>query len=414
MRVVLCTVGSRGDVQPLLVLAREFVSRGHEILFAAPPNFREFIETEGHRFLPVGSDTHDVLLAHKQLTEKSPLSALPAQLALVRQETTRQFDDLLTHPPSADLVISAGLGFAGSALADRVGARYSYVCYTLSGIRSADHPPATLPLFGMPHFLNRLLWSLNHKSFDATLGKTIRELRKKHGLDEEDSPWRRIHTTHPLLAQDALLGRLPKDAWGAPVQVPALIDCTTPPAPLPSEVTDFLASTRSNTSHSRSPAVYVGFGSMPSADRTRVVSAVLQAQKRSKRPFLLFSAHDEDHGRALPPEILSVGSLDHRSLFLQVSAVVHHGGAGTTATALRAGTPQVIVPHIVDQFFHGKRIHELGLGPKPFAKGAFSADGLLYAIEQIDRHQSRARSVAQKLSGESGARDAVDFFERIV
>jgi UDP:flavonoid glycosyltransferase YjiC (YdhE family) len=128
---------------------------------------------------------------------------------------------------------------------------------------------------------------------------------------------------------------------------------------------------------------------------------------------LLFSAHDEDASMALPQAILSVGSLDHAQLFPRVDLVVHHGGAGTTATALRAGIPQLIIPHIVDQFFHARRVAELGLGPAPVKKKALRQRLLALSLADLSQARLRAQSVAQGLSP-SGAAAAAAYLEDLV
>jgi UDP:flavonoid glycosyltransferase YjiC (YdhE family) len=126
----------------------------------------------------------------------------------------------------------------------------------------------------------------------------------------------------------------------------------------------------------------------------------------------LFSSYAEDAGMALPETILSVGSLDHARLFPRLDLVVHHGGAGTTATALRAGTPQLIVPHIVDQFFHGRRIAELGLGPVPVKKTALRQRLLGLSWAELSQARRRAQSVAQGLEA-SGAAAAASYLEQL-
>jgi len=409
MKFLFCTIGSRGDVQPLLVLGRELRRRGHEVAFVAPPNFRDFVEREGFAFRAVGSDTYLLLQENRKLAEKNPLLAVGEQLDLVCRETETHFDQLLGQKEDFDLVISAGLALFGRSLADSWKVPHALLFYTLSGVPSAAHPPATLPIFGLPRFGNRLLWTVNSWLFDLALGPVLNRGRARHGLPEQPSPWHAIHQDRGLLVQDRLIGELPRDALSHTMHAPALLEEHEAPAQLAPEVLDFLE--LEPGSARRSSAIYVGFGSMPTVDRQRVVRAVGEFHARTGRRVVLFSAHDEDAATSLPPGVRSIGAVDHRALFPRVSVVVHHGGAGTLATALRAGTPQVLVPHIVDQFFHARRVHAMGLGPRPLDKRRFDGARLDTAVAVATDCLGRAEAARDAMRLTSGPEPAATILE---
>ena len=107
MRVLLSPIGSRGDLQPLLVLGEELRRRGHEVSFATCPNFLGTLRAEGFDALPIGSDSNAMILEHAALAEQSPVTALPRQLRLLGDETARQCRDLLqAHLPRFDLIVA--------------------------------------------------------------------------------------------------------------------------------------------------------------------------------------------------------------------------------------------------------------------------------------------------------------------
>ncbi len=406
MKALLVPIGSRGDVQPLLVLADELRRRGHDVSFATCPNFCERVRSEGYECGAIGSDTHTLLLENAALAEKNPVLALPRQLQLLREEATRQCRDLLElQLPRFDLVIGAGLSLAARLLAERQGARYSFICYSLSAVPSAAHPPSALPIFGLPGWANRGLWRLMLAAFEHTVGEPLARARSAYGLAADPEPWNSTHASNAILAQDELLGVLPSDARGHGAQVPALARAAGD-AELPAHVDDFLR-------RGSGPRVYVGFGSMPSVQRTRVIDAVTTFAEAHAAQVLLFSAHGEDAPFELQPSVLAVGALDHARLFPRLDLVVHHGGAGTTAQALRAGVPQLIVPHIVDQFFHGRRIAELGLGPLPVKKRALRQRLLSLSWSEIAIHRERAAAIARGLAP-SGAPAAAAYLECLV
>ncbi|MET0793626.1 MAG: nucleotide disphospho-sugar-binding domain-containing protein, partial [Polyangiaceae bacterium] len=153
--------------------------------------------------------------------------------------------------------------------------------------------------------------------------------------------------------------------------------------------------------------------SMPTVERARVVDAVSELCRVHHARALLFSAHDEDKTFTLPEAMLSVGALDHARLFPRVDLVVHHGGAGTTATALRAGVPQLIVPHILDQFFHARRIADLGIGPAPVKKQHLRAGLSALSWPDIAAMRVNAQRIAETLTP-SGAPAAASYLESLV
>jgi UDP:flavonoid glycosyltransferase YjiC (YdhE family) len=415
LNVLIATVGSRGDVQPMLVLAEALLRRGHRVRIAAPPNFKGMVEACGVRFVALGSDTEQIIRQNQSLAEASPVVAVPRQLSLMRSETERQVRDLLAERDRdrerVDVVVAAGLAFGAYSLAERVGASYVYVSYSLSGIRDDAHPPGPMPVFGLPRTANRCLWRLIELGFDWAMRGPIDAARTAHGLDADPEPFRHVYAERVLLAQDAVFGTPSESARAFCEQVPALVR-REPGAALPADVERFLLR-RAGRDGRADRVAYVGFGSMPTVERARIVRAVIELWRATGTRMLLYSAYGEDAERELPEGVLAIRSLDHTRLFPRLDWIVHHGGAGTTATALRAGVPQLIVPHIIDQFFHGHRIAELGVGPAPIRKAKLDAEALIAASRSAVECAGRAREIGDQLRDTSGAEAAVGYLERL-
>jgi UDP:flavonoid glycosyltransferase YjiC (YdhE family) len=153
---------------------------------------------------------------------------------------------------------------------------------------------------------------------------------------------------------------------------------------------------------------------MPTVDRAQVVRVAVELFETHGARVILHSSHAEDAGAELPPGVFSIGDVDHGTLFPRVDLIVHHGGAGTTATALRSGVPQLIVPHIVDQFFHGRRIAELGLGPAPVPKAQLGSAPIAAALANRFKYWAKAQSVRAAVKSEGGAPQAADHLEALV
>jgi sterol 3beta-glucosyltransferase len=165
------------------------------------------------------------------------------------------------------------------------------------------------------------------------------------------------------------------------------------------------------------PPVYIGFGSMVDQEAEEVTQIVRQALAQTGRRAMLHGGWSQLGAGQLPESILRLEWAPHDWLFPRMAAVVHHGGAGTTAAALRAGVPNVIVPYFADQPFWGSRIEALGVGPKPIPRQKLTAGRLAEAIEiAINDEEMRHRSadLAQKIRAEDGVATAVPLIERLL
>jgi UDP:flavonoid glycosyltransferase YjiC (YdhE family) len=172
----------------------------------------------------------------------------------------------------------------------------------------------------------------------------------------------------------------------------------TPPA----DLVDFLSAGE--------PPVYIGFGSMGNRDPEATTRLTLEALTRSGRRGVLASGWGGMHAQDLPDTVYMLKSAPHSWLFPQMAAVVHHGGAGTTAAGLSAGIPSIIVPFFGDQPFWGGRVAMLGVGTAPIPRRRLTADKLAAAITQAtaDRAmQQRAAALGQRIRDEDGIGQAV-------
>jgi sterol 3beta-glucosyltransferase len=166
------------------------------------------------------------------------------------------------------------------------------------------------------------------------------------------------------------------------------------------------------------PPVYVGFGSMPSGSAADTLKLVLKALELShQRGILLSGWAGIGEGRRLPEYAFGVQSVPHSWLFPRTSAVVHHGGAGTTGAGLRAGVPSVVTPFLADQPNWARRIEALDVGPRAIPFRELSADRLADAIRQATSDTAmrrRASDIGEKIRTEDGVGTTVDLFMNFV
>jgi UDP:flavonoid glycosyltransferase YjiC (YdhE family) len=165
-----------------------------------------------------------------------------------------------------------------------------------------------------------------------------------------------------------------------------------------------------------SPPVYVGFGSMSNRKPDETADLVLQALARAQQRAIILSGWRGMHKTDLPDSVFMLDSIPFSWLFPRVAAVVHHGGAGTTAYGLRAGVPSVVVPFFGDQPFWGQRVAQLGVGPEPIPRKKLTVERLAQAIEKAVGDQKMRQCAAElgtKIQAEDGIARAVDVVHQI-
>jgi UDP:flavonoid glycosyltransferase YjiC (YdhE family) len=161
--------------------------------------------------------------------------------------------------------------------------------------------------------------------------------------------------------------------------------------------------------------IYIGFGSMTSRNPERLTQIVLEALNRTNQRGILLSGWAGLGKVDLPESIFLCDCVPHDWLFPRMAAIVHHGGASTTAEGLRAGVPSIVVPFFGDQPMWGQRVADLGVGPSPIPYKELSVEGLAAAIQQAvsdEAMRSRAIAIGQKIRAEDGITNAIEAFDR--
>ena len=399
MRVLLSTIGSRGDVQPLVALALQLRALGQEVRLCVPPDFREWIESLGFPVSPIGPEVRQFAAATASASPGPPSAELRRQL--VDGTVAIQFATIEAAAEGCDVIVGAtALQVAARSIAERMGIPYVFAAYCPVVLPSAHHAPPPLPMPGqMPAPAgadNRELWARDAERVNGTFGAALNAHRASLGLAPVSDVRRHMFTDQPWLPADPTLAPWRDPADEAVFQTGAWI--LTDERPLSPELSRFL--------DRGEPPVYFGFGSMGATpDLGQVMVQTARALGRRavvSRGWADLSVVDDD------PDCLAIGEANLQALFERVAAVVHHGGAGTTTSAALAGTPQVIVPQIYDQHYWARRIQDLGIGTA-HAPGAPTTDSLTRALEHalLPDVSARARSIATAVRRD-GARIAAE------
>ncbi|MEU5692113.1 glycosyltransferase [Actinosynnema sp. NPDC020468] len=347
MRVLLSTIGSRGDVQPVLALACRLAALGREVRVCAPPDFRAWVEDQGIPFVPLGPRVRPTAKAGP------PVAPSPEMMRRIAEATVAtQFEVLPAAAEGCDVVIAAGaLQIALRSIAELRGIRYHYAAYCPISLPSPHHAPPAWRGEGPNADAedNTELWARDARRWRDSWGVALDAHRTALGLPPVPDVRGHIVTDRPWLAADPVLAPWPgaADLDVVPTGAWLLPDGR----PLPPEVEAFL--------DAGEPPVYFGFGSIRTP--SGLGEAMLHAARAHGRRAIV-SRGWADLVAPEDPDCLSLGEVNHPALFRRVAAVVHHGGAGTTTAATRAGAPQVVVPQHYDQHYFARRVHDLGLG----------------------------------------------------
>ena len=412
MRVLIFTFGTRGDIDPFAALAERLSATGHVAVLSAPASYRQVVSS-AVGFEPMATEMDRVMRAGMAGMDG------PAQaLALARQMSSAMRTSLLEQWEIAQrvqptVIIAHPKALGGLHIAERLGVPF-VASLPLPFLTPTEAFPIPFLARPLPRRLNRLTYQFNR--FPAlAYGKMVNRFRREDLALPRTSRFSDSLTTcdgDPV----PVLYPFSHHVVPVPGDYPTTAHVTgywfrdrlgRLDAP-PDDLVEFLDGSR--------PVVYVGFGSMgfgaKAGERGRLVLQALQeAGVRAvvATGWGALTAHSTG-------DIMVVKDVPHDWLFPRVSAVVHHGGSGTTAAGLLAGKPTLICPVLGDQPFWGRRVHELGVGPQPLplrtASPTALADRILQLISQQD-YADTAATIGERIASEDGTGRAVELLESI-
>jgi vancomycin aglycone glucosyltransferase len=397
MRILLSTIGSRGDVQPLVALAVELKHRSAEVRMCVPPDFRDWIEQLGISATPIGPELRS--------TGKIAPSATPITSERRRQlmegTVVTQFETIAAAAKGCDVIVGAtALQVAAPSVAEQLGIPYVFAAYCPAVLPSPHHAPPVLAMLGdapasaMSDYSE--LWAKDARRWNDTWATLINPRRASLGLPPIDDVRSYVHTDRPWLAADPTLAPWPDPADDTVIQSGAWI--LPDDRPLSPELEAFL--------DAGEPPIYFGFGSNRAPDD--LSRMMIESARAYGRRALVSRGWADLSVIDAAPDCLTIGEVNQQALFKRVAAVAHHGGAGTTTAAARAGAPQVVIPQHYDQHYFAQRVQQLGVGVA-HAGSTPTTGSLTSALEPALQSQvaACARSVAVTVRSD-GARVAAE------
>lgn len=409
MRVLLATLGTRGDVQPFVALALGLRARGHAVAIATCRRFATMLDAHAVPLLPLDGSLLDLLdtaagralfaglggaIGVLRTIPKVDWQAGPIHHRLVADAwaATQAFaPDVIVHHPKL---------FCMPLFAAHRGIPALLALFMPMLVPTRESPAPGLPRLPLGPAYRRATWHALRLAMRMGSAPYLRAWRRRHDPEgrsgdatplrlARDRPLPMLHAYSPAVCpaprdwpdHATVTGCwfLPDAAWTPPPPLAAFLDAG--PAP-----------------------VYVGFGSMAGVDPGATTRVVLEAIARAGVRAVLASGWGGLTAHEVPPDVFVLDAAPHAALFPRMTAVVHHGGAGTTAAGLRAGCPTVVCPFAVDQPFWGSRVHALGAGPAPIPQRRLDPVRLGAAIRTAVNDPAM-RAAARRLSAAIGAED---------
>jgi len=402
---------------PYAALGRALHEAGHRVRFATFAGFEPVVTARDLDFHAVSGDAQAIMLSSGgQALARSGQSAVRMMAAIMRsfgvlaRDWARDLTALASEP--TDLIVNqlAG-GLYGYDLAEKLGvpmvaaAVMPLVPTSAWPMLAFPRRPSALPGYNLLTF--RLAYQLVWQAFRPIISRWRRE-----ALGLGSAPllgiYREMRESMELLnGYSSRVVPCPPD-WGQNVHVTGYWFPEDRDWQPPDDLCRFL--------EGGAPPVFAGFGSMPLADAKRVTDLVLEAARQSGQRIIVHSGWGGAGGVELPEWAFGLDYTPYAWLFPRMAALVHHGGSGTTAFGLRSGVPAIVVPFVFDQFYWGKRIAELGVGPAPVPFAELSAGRLADAIRAATEDGSmreRARQLGAEIRAEDGLGSAVRVLERL-
>jgi UDP:flavonoid glycosyltransferase YjiC (YdhE family) len=410
MRIVIIATGSWGDLRPNVVLAQALQKAGYEVLLIATEPFREWVEARGVPYFGVSLDMQgmvDAVMGGEGGLLKS-IQALNGLRKTLRAAVVQVGKEIAGVMREGDaLLYNEIVSFLMNGVVEKYQPRVLHVNLQPQAITSqfaAIGQPIMPGWMPMHSAYNRLSYGIFRRttwSMQGSLGNRIRELSL--GLPKQT--WAKqkllLDSTPSLVLVSRHVVPPPAD-WPPHHHVTGYLFDDESDWQAPQDLQEFLAAGEK--------PVYIGFGSMAVRKPAATTQAILEAVRRSSKRAILLSGWAGLGKMEMPRNVFLLKYAPHNWLFPRMAAVVHHGGAGTTAAALRAGVPSIIVPFLLDQPFWGQRVYELGAGTKPISRGKLTSEKLAAAIDEATSNramQDKAAELSQKITTEDGIDEAV-------
>ncbi len=376
MKIVISTIGTRGDVQPYIALALGLMRVGHIVTLATHPCMRGLVESYGVPFAPMGPDV-DIGYEVAIIRANAPhwlvgfMRVMKFSFSMLEQSHA----SLLEICRGADLIVVSHSA-SGRMEADKLG--LPIVSVTLMPEAIPVNDPNT-------SFLKRIFMNVAGAGMGLLMTRPINQIRKRVGLPPMGPTG--ITSERLNLIPISPQISLPNPFWELRHRMTGYWFAPAPQGwtPLPA-LAKFL--------DTGEPPVVISLGAMALSgeDSLEAVQITLAAVQQAGVRAIIQGWDEAIKQFSLPPTIIHAGSIPHDWLLPRASGLIHHGGFGTTAAGFRAGIPMLVVPHIIDQFIWGAKVAQLGVGPQPIPRSKLNVENMTDALRKMQWSEMRQKA----------------------
>lgn len=411
MKILIFAIGSRGDVQPYVVLGRELIARGHDVHIAAPPGYDDMIAAVGavRHTLPADfqSMVNDPEIQSAITSWRGRLRAYRLTADIMNEQLSAIWRIGLDVAP--DVILNHFKAALAPNLARKLGAVSIPVMLQPGFVPTRAYPQFFFSSWSLGGFANlmthRAILALTRFGTRLMIRRWLKQTGTDIGPPMDHMAAYSPHGSAPRVhAYSRIICPRP-DEWPATEVQTGYFFTESQPFEPPAGLSQFL--------EAEPQPLYVGFGSMPGIDPARTSRAVLGALARTGQRAVVATGWGGIRQMQSSDNVYVLDAVPHTWLFPKVAAVVHHGGSGTTHEALRWGRPSIVCPVFADQPFFGRCVAELGAGPQPIAQKRLTEERLATALEfaLTDAVRRRAEAAGREIRSENGTRRAADLIE---
>jgi rhamnosyltransferase subunit B len=408
-KIVLTTIGSLGDLYPQIAIAIELRRRGHEIVFAAMPEYRATITQLGFEFYPMRPD--------------GTLMDTPAQIARIKDIKTGSeycvrallmpnlrdtYTDLLDSAQEADLIIAGDIVYAAPLVAEKLGIPWISLALAPITFYSLTDPSVPIQQFfdklrGLGRTIDTRMIEL-FKAANKAWAEPIHQLRVELGLSQiSKNPLIDRSSACLVLAMFSGMLAQPQSDWDRNTTLAGFpfYDGNDPNAALSPALQEFLAA-------GEPPIVFTLGSAIVMIPGSFYQESIAAARQLNRRAVLLIGKNPPPAN--LPTDLIAIDYVPHSQIFPHACAIVHQGGIGTTAQALRAGVPTLIVPYSYDQPDNAARVKRLGTS-RTIDRDRYTASKVaqeLRVLLENPEYATKAAEIGQLIQAEDGVRVACD------
>lgn len=417
MKIAIITAGGRGDVQPYVALGSGLKKAGHSVRMPAAKEFREIILENGLEYIQTNSVNSQEFLKSLKMKEaaksKNKLSFVSTMFRELKPMMEGIFDETWKACQGCDAVITTMGPMGACDSAEKLGIPCIHTLLIPACPTVGFQSPFTPNFFNLGLY-NKITHKLTEQIVWQPFRATINGWRKEVLGLKPLNFWGIYHNVYK--------GKMPVIAGFSPSIVPGQKDwpeairisgywfLDEPEDWQPPEgLNEFL--------NAGAPPVYIGFGSMIDKEPERITRIAIEALRLSGQRGILSEGWNGLGRETLPETVFRVGSIPHSWLFKRMAAIVHHGGAGTTAAALHSGVPQIITPFFCDQPFWAERVLKLGVGPKAIPYSRLTPEklaGLIGKTVGNNEIRQKAKLLGGTISSEAGVQNAVDILQEVL